>query len=74
MEIERGCEKEREGSLVPIFSFLTFKIMRMSLGWVGFCSQVLALWEKRSWLIFELKREFYIEFEVLLMIGFLALE
>ena len=41
---------------------------------MGFCSQVLALWEKRSWLIFELKREFYIEFEVLLMTGFLALE
>ena len=27
-----------------------------------------------DWLVFELKREFYIEFEVLLMTGFLVVE
>ena len=30
--------------------------------------------EKHSWFIFELKREFYIEFRVLLMTGFLVVE
>ena len=30
--------------------------------------------EKRSWFIFELKKEFYIKFGVLLMTGFLVVE
>ena len=28
-EIERGCEEEREGSPIPIFSPLSFRIVRM---------------------------------------------
>ena len=43
-------------------------------GLVGFYSQVLALWGKRGWPCFELKKEFYIEFRVLLMTGFLVVE
>ena len=31
-EIERGCEEEREGSLVPIFSPLNFRIVKMLTG------------------------------------------
>ena len=31
-EIERGCEEEREGSLVPIFPPTNFKIVRMLAG------------------------------------------
>ena len=42
-EIEGGREEEREGSPVPIFPPLRFRIVRMSLGSVGFCSQVSAL-------------------------------
>ena len=42
-EIEEGREEEREGSPVPIFPLLRFRIVRMSLGSVGFCSQVSAL-------------------------------
>ena len=41
---------------------------------IGFCSQVLTLWGKRGWIIFELKKESYIKFGVLLMIGFLVVE
>ena len=48
--------------------------MRMFPTSVGFCSQVSTLWGKRDWSIFELKREFYIEFKVLLMTGFLVVE
>ena len=48
--------------------------MRMFPASVGFCSQVSALWGKRDWSIFELKIEFYIEFKVLLMTGFLVVE
>ena len=51
-----------------------FKIMRISSNWVGFCSQILALKVKHGSLIFELKREFYIEFGVLLMTAFLVVE
>ena len=69
-EIEKGCEEEREGSPVPIFPPLRFRIVRMFPGSVGFYSQVLALWGKRCWPCFELKKEFYIEFRVLLMTGF----
>ena len=47
-EIERDCEEEREGSPVPIFPPLRFRIVKMFLGSVGFCSQVLALWGKRG--------------------------
>ena len=47
-EIERGCEEEREGSPVPIFPPLRFRIVRMFLGLVGFCSKVSALWGKRG--------------------------
>ena len=32
------------------------------------------MWVKHGWFIFELKREFYIEFGVLLMTGFLVVE
>ena len=59
-----------EGSPVPIFPLLRFKIVRMFPNLVGFCSQALALWGKRGWPCFELKKEFYIEFRVLLMTGF----
>ena len=31
-EIERGCKEEREGSPVPIFSPLSFRILRMLVG------------------------------------------
>ena len=41
---------------------------------MGFCSQVLALWEKHGWIIFELKKESYIKFGVLLMTSFLVVE
>ena len=41
---------------------------------MGFCSQVSALWGKRGWSIFELKREFYLELGVLLMTSFLVVE
>ena len=47
-EIERRREEEREGSPVPIFPPLRFKIKRMFPGTVGFYSQVSALCEKRS--------------------------
>ena len=47
-ENERGCEKEREGSLVPIFPPLKFRIVRTFPGSVGFCSQVSILWGKRG--------------------------
>ena len=39
-EIERGCEEEREGSAIPIFSPLRFGIVRLLTGWMGFCSEV----------------------------------
>ena len=42
-ENEEGHEEEREGSPVPIFPLLRFRIVIMSLGSVGFCSQVSAL-------------------------------
>ena len=41
---------------------------------MGFCSQILALRVKRGSLIFELKRQFYIKFGVLLMTAFLVVE
>ena len=34
-EIERGCEEERENSLVPIFPPPYFRIARMLVGWMG---------------------------------------
>ena len=48
--------------------------MRMFPDSVDFCSQVLALWGKCGWIIFELKKESYINFGVLLMTGFLVVE
>ena len=45
-EIESGCEEEREGSPIPIFSPLRFGIVRIFPSSVGFCSQVSALWGK----------------------------
>ena len=46
--IERGCEEEREGSPVPIFPPLRFRIVRMFPGSVGFDSQVSTLQRKRG--------------------------
>ena len=48
--------------------------MRMFSGSVGFCFQVSTLRGKRGWFIFELKKESYIEFGVLLMTGFLVVK
>ena len=45
-EIERGCEEEREGSPILIFSPLRFEIVNIFSSSVGFCSQVSALWGK----------------------------
>ena len=45
-EIERGCEEKREDTPVLIFSPLRFRIVRMFLGSMGFCSQVSVLWGK----------------------------
>ena len=45
-EIERDCEEEREGSPIPIFSPLKFRILRIFHNSMGFCSQVSALWGK----------------------------
>ena len=73
-KIERGCEEEKEGFPVLIFPPLRFRIVRMFPASVGFCSQVSAIWGKHDWSIFEPKREFYIEFEVLLMTGFLVVK
>ena len=42
-EIKEGREEEREGSPVPIFPPLRFRIVRMSLSSVDFCSQVSVL-------------------------------
>ena len=39
-----------------------------------FCSEVLGLWVKRGCLLYELKKEFYIEFGVLLLTGFWVVE
>ena len=47
-EIEGGHEEEREGSPVPIFPLLRFKIVRTFLNLVGFCSKALALCGKRG--------------------------
>ena len=47
-DLEGGYEEEREGSPVPIFPPLRFRIVRMFLGSVGFCSKVSALWGKRG--------------------------
>ena len=47
-EIERGCEEEREGSPILIFSPLRFEIVNIFPSSVGFCSQVSALWGKRG--------------------------
>ena len=73
-KIERGCEEEKEGSPISIFPPLNFRIVRILTGWMAFYSKVSTLWGKHGWLIFELKKEFYIEFRVLLMIGFLVVE
>ena len=64
-KIERGWEKEREGSSVPIFSPLKFRIVRMFPGSVGFYSQVSVLWEKRGWFLLNLIGAFCIELGVL---------
>ena len=64
-EIEGGREEERKGSLVPIFSPLRFRIVKMFPDSVDFCSQVLALWGKRGWFILNLIGVFCIEFGVL---------
>ena len=39
-----------------------------------FCFEVSSLWVKHGWFLYELKREFYIEFGVLLLIGFWIVE
>ena len=70
LEIERSCEEERESSSVLIFPPPSFRIVWILVGWMGFCSKVSTLWIKHGRLIFELKKEFYIEFRVLLMTGF----
>ena len=41
---------------------------------MGFYYKVSAMWVKLGWLVFKLKGEFYIEFGVLLMIGFWSIE
>ena len=64
-KIERGWEKEREGSLVPIFAPLNFKIVRMLANWIDFFSKVLALRVEHGFSILNLIRAFCIEFEVL---------
>ena len=64
-EIERGCEKEREGSPVPIFPLPSFRIVRMQASWMGLFSKVSVMWVKRSWVIFKQKTEFlYIVWDV----------
>ena len=47
-EIEGGHEEEREGSPVPIFPPLRFRIAKIFPDFVGFCSQVSTLWGKRG--------------------------
>ena len=64
-EIERDCEKEREGSHVPIFSPLNFRIVRMIVGWMGFYFKVSALRVKRGLFLLNLIWAFFIEFGVL---------
>ena len=56
---EKGCEKEREGSPVPIFPPLRFRIVRIFPGSVSFCFHVSALWGKRGCPYIELKRVLY---------------
>ena len=51
-KIERGCEKEREGSPIPIFLPPRFRIVRMLAGWMGICFKVLALRLEHGWLVF----------------------
>ena len=63
-EIERGCEEEREGSPVLIFPPLRFRIVKMFLGLVGFCSQVLALWGKTWFNRFEISTHNHREEEI----------
>ena len=58
-EIETGCEEEREGSSVPIFPPLGFRIVRILASWIGFYSKVSTMRVKCDWLIFELKRVLY---------------
>ena len=69
-EIERGREEEREGFPIPIFPPPSFGIVRLLTGWMGFYFEVSGMWVERGWFCFKLKIEFYIEFGVLLMIGF----
>ena len=64
-EIKRDYEEEKEGSLVPIFPPLRFRIVKMFPNSVDFCFQVLALWGKRGWFILNLIGVFCIEFGVL---------
>ena len=73
-KIERGCEEEREGSPIPIFPPLPTRIVWMLAGRMSFCSKISILRVERGGLVFELKREFYIEFGVLLMTGFWLIE
>ena len=47
-EISRGCEEEREGSPILIFPPLNFRIVRMLVDWIGFCSKVSALRVERG--------------------------
>jgi len=65
-KIERGYKEEKKGSLVPIFPPLNFEIIKLLTGWMDFCFEFLGMCVKRGWFIYELKKDFYIEFGVLL--------
>ena len=57
--IERCCKEEREGSPTPIFPPPSFEIVRLLTGWMGFCSQISAMWVERGSPLYELKRVLY---------------
>ena len=43
-EIERGCEEEREGSPILIFSPPNFGVVRLLTGLMEFCSEISGMW------------------------------
>ena len=67
-------EEEREGSPIPIFPPPNFRIVRLLTSWMGFYSEISGMWVECGWFCFELMREFYIEFGVLLITGFWVVE
>lgn len=73
-EIERGCEEKRECSPILIFPPPNFGIARFLIGWMGFNSDVSSMWVECGSLLYKLKKEFYIEFKVLLLTGFWVVE